>query len=59
MSSVLTNPAAENKEIPPIVFEKGRVENVFTTIAAADSKVEWKIKSRKTVADLTKEAEKE
>jgi hypothetical protein len=59
LSSVLTNPAAQNKEIPPIVFEKGRVENVFTTIAAADSKVEWKVKSRKTVADLTKEAEKE
>ncbi|MBT3320007.1 MAG: hypothetical protein HN389_09620, partial [Clostridia bacterium] len=59
MSSVLINPAAENKEVPPIVFEKGRVENVFTTIAAADSKIEWKIKSRKSVADLKKQAEKE
>ena len=39
---------------PPVEFEKGRVENVFTTIAAANSVVQWKIRNRKAKVDLSK-----
>ena len=40
---------------PPVEFEKGRVENVFTTVAERGSKVEWKIKRNKARVDLNKD----
>jgi len=39
---------------PPVEFEKGRVENVFTTTAAANAVVQWKIRNRKAKVDLSK-----
>ncbi len=57
ISSTLVNPADSDMTVPPVKFEKGRVENVFVTVASADAKVEWKIKSRKAKAELKKEEE--
>ena len=55
ISSTLVSPADGDMTVPPVKFEKGRVENVFVTVASADAKVEWKIRSRKATADITKE----
>ena len=40
---------------PPVEFEKGRQENVFTSVVNDGAKVQWKIGSRKAKVDLTKE----
>jgi len=48
-----------NSAEPPIEFEKGRVENVFTTTAAADAVIQWKIRNRKAKVDLSKGENKE
>ena len=45
ISSTLVSPADGDMTVPPVKFEKGRVENVFVTVASADAKVEWKIRS--------------
>ncbi len=37
---------------PPVEFEKGRVENVFTTIVDKNAEIQWKIKSRKAKVDI-------
>jgi len=37
---------------PPVEFEKGRVENVFTSVVDKDAEVEWKIKGRKAKVDV-------
>ena len=55
ISSTLVSPADGDTTVPPVKFEKDRVENVFVTVATADAKVEWKIRSRKATADITKE----
>jgi hypothetical protein len=39
---------------PPVEFEKGRVENVFTTIVDKDAVIQWKIKRRKAKVDIKK-----
>jgi uncharacterized repeat protein (TIGR02543 family) len=39
---------------PPVEFEKGRVENVFTTIVDKDTEIQWKIKRRKAKVDIKK-----
>ncbi|MDD5017265.1 MAG: hypothetical protein PHO15_04095 [Eubacteriales bacterium] len=40
---------------PPVEFEKGRVMNVFTTVADKNAQVQWKINSRKAKVDLSKQ----
>ena len=55
ISNTLTNPEDGDTTVPPVKFEKGRVENVFVTVASADAKVEWKIRNRKAKAELKKD----
>ncbi|MGE5493851.1 MAG: InlB B-repeat-containing protein, partial [Burkholderiales bacterium] len=38
---------------PPVEFERGRVENVFTTIVDKYAEIQWKIKRRKAKVDIT------
>ena len=52
--TALAGNVIRNSQEPPIEFEKGRVENVFTTVAAVGSKIQWKIKNRKADVDLSK-----
>ena len=52
--TALTGQIIRNSQNPPYEFEKGRVENVFNTVASADAKVQWRIKRRKTQVDLSK-----
>ena len=52
--TALAGSVIRNSQEPPFEFEKGRVENVFTTVAAVGSKIQWKIKNRKANVDLSK-----
>ena len=52
--SALSGSVIRNSQEPPFEFDKGRVENVFTTIAAAGSQIQWKIRNRKAKVDLSK-----
>jgi hypothetical protein len=52
--TALSGSIVRNSQKPPFEFEKGRVENVFTTVAAAGSKIQWKIRNRKAKIDLSK-----
>ena len=55
ISNTLVNPDEDDTRVPPVKFEKDRVENVFVTVASADAKVEWKIRNRKATADISKQ----
>ena len=52
--TALSGQIIRNSQNPPYEFEKGRAENVFTTVATADAKVQWKIRRRKATVDLAK-----
>jgi len=52
--TALSGRVIRNSQTPPHDFERGRVEDAFTTTAAAGSKVQWKIKNRKASVDLSK-----
>ncbi|NTW71228.1 MAG: InlB B-repeat-containing protein [Eubacteriaceae bacterium] len=45
-------------EQPPVEFERGRHENVFTTIVNKDAKIEWNIKRKKALADVIEQLKK-
>ncbi|MGI5848985.1 MAG: hypothetical protein ACOX8Q_02775 [Christensenellales bacterium] len=45
---------SEDIAIPPIEFEKGRMEAAFKTVVEAGSIIEWKIKNKKIKIDLNK-----
>ncbi len=53
--SALLGKILSSTKKPPLEFEKGRVENVFSTVADKDSKIQWKIRNRKAKVDLTKQ----
>ena len=52
--TALAGQIINSSAVPPVEFEKGRVENVFTTTAAANAVVQWKIRNRKAKVDLSK-----
>ena len=52
--SLLMGELISSSSNPPVEFEKGRVENVFTTTVGNNAVIEWKINRRREKVDVKK-----